>query len=118
MIPLRDNIPSETTPVVNYGLILLNILAFAYQLLWHGRDAAYLVPLTHPLFDAAYKGPLFLYDYALVPAKLAVDLTAGGDPTVLVPALALPFISYMFLHGSLLHLLGNMLFLWIYFGNI
>jgi membrane associated rhomboid family serine protease len=85
MIPLRDVIPSRTTPYITITLISLNALAWFYELALP-RDVL----------------PLFLQVYGVVPA----DFTA--------PSL----ITSMFLHGSWMHIIGNMLYLWIFGDNI
>ena len=90
MIPLRDNIQSRTVPFVNYAIIGINILAFFYELsLGAGELNA------------------FFYDYGVVPAKV----TGGGFEPY-------PFLTSMFLHGGWMHIIGNMLFLWIFGDNV
>jgi membrane associated rhomboid family serine protease len=84
MIPLRDVIPTRTTPVVTVSLIVVNVLAFLYQL---------------SLGDA---GEDFILHFGLVPAAFSW---------------ATVFTS-MFLHGGLLHVGGNMLYLWIFGDNV
>jgi membrane associated rhomboid family serine protease len=97
MIPLKDNNPSRSFPFVNIALILVNVAVFAYQ-------------VTLPVH--AYK--MFLMSYATVPARIPAYL-AGHAPA----SLALyPLLTSMFLHGGLMHLLGNMLFLWIFGDNV
>jgi hypothetical protein len=96
MIPLRDENPSSTVPVVTRAIIVLNVAVFAYQLLLGSR-------LTS-----------FVNAYALVPAHLA-GAFAGSAP--LVPALATLFTS-VFIHGGWLHLIGNMWYLWIFGDNV
>ncbi|MCX8509491.1 MAG: rhomboid family intramembrane serine protease [Rhodobacteraceae bacterium] len=91
MFPIRDHNPSLATPVVTYGIIGLNLLVFLYQYAL-GTDTA-----------AAYD---FLARWALFPA-----LVSQGEG---FPAL----VSHMFLHAGLLHLAGNMLFLWIFGDNL
>jgi membrane associated rhomboid family serine protease len=84
MIPLRDIIPSRTTPYVTISLISLNVLVFLYELsLGRGVDA-------------------FTLYWGLVPA-------AFSWVTVF---------TSMFLHGGLLHVAGNMLYLWIFGDNV
>lgn len=91
MFPVRDHNPSERTPFVTYALIATNILAFfSYYSLF--ADEARIVAL----FDLL----------ALVPA----EVTAGQDYSTVVTS--------MFLHAGLLHLGGNMLFLWIFGDNL
>jgi len=84
MIPLRDTIPSTRVPVVNYVLIVANVVVFFYEL---------------------SQGPhieRFLRTYGLVPHDFAVR----------------NLLTSMFLHGGWLHLLGNMLFLYIFGDNV
>jgi membrane associated rhomboid family serine protease len=96
MIPLRDNVPSRTFPVVNIALIGLNVLAFIYELaLGQGLER-------------------FMYAFGVVPQQMLEHLQAQP----LNPATWIPFLSSMFLHGGFLHLGGNMLSLWIFGDNV
>ena len=85
MFPLRDVIPSRTTPYITVTLIVLNALAWFYELALP-RDVL----------------PVFLQEFGVVPA----DFSA---PTL---------ISSMFLHGSWMHVIGNMWWLWIFGDNV
>ena len=139
MIPLRDYRPSRTVPVVTVALIILNLLVFLYQgylgtqgtvlndgIAWQDRG------LAPPAFDPrSYQTHLlaggtsrlyplsrddyFVVQYALVPAEFlkGVDL----PPTIPIP-IWFTLITSMFLHGGLVHLLGNMLYLWIFGDNV
>ena len=84
MIPLRDVIPSRTTPYVTVTIIVLNALVFLYQLSLGEQINA------------------FMLYFGLVPA-------AFSWVTVF---------TSMFLHGGLLHVGGNMLYLWIFGDNV
>jgi membrane associated rhomboid family serine protease len=99
MIPLRDDQPSFSTPFINYFLIVLNVLIFLWELSVGHR---------------ALSG--FMYEFGVVPHKALTALTghAAGGPAVAL----LPLFTSMFLHGSFLHLAGNMLALWIFGDNI
>lgn len=91
MIPIRDHNPSTRTPYVTWALIAVNILVF----------------LTYwQLFDSPRMLASFFNDWALIPAKLAKWPNSYA------------LVTSMFLHGGLLHLAGNMLFLWIYGDNL
>ncbi len=85
MLPLRDVIPSRTTPVVTVTILVLNVLAFLYEMS--------LGPVT---LDA------FLTLYGMVPAALEWN----------------DIVTSMFLHGGWMHLIGNMLSLWIFGDNV
>jgi membrane associated rhomboid family serine protease len=97
LIPLRDINPTERFPVVTLGLIVLNIAIFAYE--WRLGPAA---------------GELFVASFGLTPAQLFAPVPTAGNA---VPA-AMTLITSMFLHGGLLHLAGNMLYLWIFGNNV
>jgi membrane associated rhomboid family serine protease len=91
MFPIRDHNPSNRTPYVTYLLIAANVLIFmAY---W-------------PLFNDEREIGLFFVQYGVVPARLGQGM--GAETLV----------TSMFLHGGLLHLAGNMLFLWIFGDNV
>lgn len=96
MIPLRDTIPSRTFPAVTIMLIALNVVVFIYQLSL-GRENAALVAAL-----------------GAVPAQF---IEAATHAAPVVPPL-LSLFSSMFLHGGILHLAGNMVFLWIFGNNV
>lgn len=96
MIPLRDSVPRRTYPFTNNLLIGLNVAAFLLQLS-QGPD------LT-----------AFLGRWAFVPDRLLHPAAWGMAP---LTSLATVFTS-MFLHGGLLHLAGNLLYLWIFGDNV
>ena len=91
MIPLRDRLPTRTTPIVNYALLALNGLAFLWQ------TAAQ---------EVGYEQ--LAVDWGFVPARFL------ADPITQV----LTVFTAMFLHGSWLHIGGNMLFLWVFGDNV
>jgi membrane associated rhomboid family serine protease len=95
MIPLKDDNPTRTTPFVTYGLIAANTLVFVYML--------YLGPASSEKFVASY---------SVRPKEF---FGAAADPGLHD---YIRVLTSMFLHGGLLHLGGNMLFLWIFGDNI
>src|SRR5258708_4374809 len=97
MIPLKDINPTRNFPFVNVMLISANVLVFFYQITLspHAAKAFLLANATIPS-----RIPAFLAGH--VPASMAL----------------FPLFSSMFLHGGLMHLLGNMLFLYIFGGNV
>ena len=104
MIPLRDDVPSRTYPAVTVLLIALNALAFLAELvigdgLPRFVQQAAVIPVLYTGRDASL-GPL--------------DVVA----TALSPDLGLRILLSMFLHGGWMHLIGNMLYLWVFGNNI
>lgn len=91
MIPIRDEIRTHRTPVVNYLLIALNVAAFV--LLW----------LAGPEQET------LVYQLALIPASFTTNLSVGDMVDVF---------TGMFMHAGLAHLGGNMLYLWIFGDNV
>ena len=101
MIPLRDANPTQRTPVVTLTLIGACFIAFAYEL-------GALASGGEPALDA------FFLQHGVVPAELTASVRSGN----LLAAPELSVITSMFLHGGWIHLLGNMLYLWIFGNNI
>lgn len=102
MIPIRDDAPRSTTPFITYFLIILNSLVFLYE--------AMLGMQSHAALNA------LLFQFGVVP-RVETAILIGN--TNLSPATAaIPLFTSMFLHGSWLHVIGNMWFLWIFGDNI
>jgi membrane associated rhomboid family serine protease len=114
MFPIGDDNSDRTiTPVVNYAFIGINVLVFVLLQQLGGNDA-------------------FTYAFSLVPKEVmtGVDLSGvqilrdvGGE-SVQVPHFDTPlpvyfnFLSSMFMHGGVMHIFGNMMFLWIFGDNL
>src|SRR5438477_3598260 len=97
MIPLRDDNPTRTTPVVTIALIALCTLVFLWEITLPGDEqqaAVYLLGFI----------PAVLFGRAELPEHWV-------SPT-------LSIFTAMFMHGGLMHLLGNMLYLWIFGDNV
>ena len=105
MFPLKDNIPTLHFPVVTVALIAIN--AFVYFFLQDGLLG---------LPDDGLGGDWPVPTYAEIPCEVTgespCDVAPGG------PATALTIFTAMFMHGSILHIGGNMLFLWIFGNNV
>ena len=100
MIPLRDANPTRRTPVVTLAIIAACVMVYGYQvLLLSGGERA---------LDA------FITRWGVVPAELVAALSSGA----IVSAEVFTLVTSQFLHGSLVHIGGNMLFLWIFGNNI
>ena len=103
MIPLRDNVPSRRPPVVNVLLIVINVLVFFYQLA--------LGPQLETFMHEFAVVPYYYFHRFAVPTALGLRPGSPGD-------LIVPLFTSMFLHGGWLHLIGNMLYLWIFGDNV
>jgi membrane associated rhomboid family serine protease len=99
MIPVRDDQPRFSTPYVTYFLIGLNLVIFLFE--------ASLPP-------RGFK--VLLFQLGMIPSNITGILT-GTHETGLAAAF-LPTLTSMFLHGSWMHVIGNMWFLWIFGDNI
>lgn len=98
MIPIRDLNPTRTTPFIIVGLIAANIIVFLYQISLGVRQQNQ-----------------FVLAYATTPFEIThgVDL----DPKIGIPVY-LTIFTAMFMHGGWLHIIGNMLYLWIFGNNV
>ncbi len=118
MIPLRDNVPSRTTPVVNYLLILINCLIFLAQ----ASDSDGRLTFQFGMIPARISQP----DRPVVIEQTRMVRTMFGvqevqtrlqvPPSPMSPWLTA--VTCILLHGSLAHLVGNMWFLWIFGDNV
>ena len=99
MIPLRDDNPSSIAPVVTIGLIVGCVLVFLWQ-----------------LSGGPQQQMRITYAFGLVPAVLLRQAELPADVTVVPPVLTL--LTSMFMHGGWMHLIGNMLYLWIFGDNV
>jgi len=99
MIPLKDENPSRLVPYVNYAFIAVCVLVFLWQFA--------LGPV---------RGQTVVYALGVIPAVLLGDTRLPTDVALIPPWLSV--ITSMFLHGGWLHLLGNMLYLWIFGDNV
>ena len=99
MIPLRDDNPSQRRPVVTVSIIVVATSVFLWQLSLGTRG-----------------GQDVVYSLGLIPSVLFGSDRLPVDLAVVPPVLTL--ISSMFLHGGWLHLIGNMLYLWIFGDNV
>ena len=110
MFPLKDNIPTLRFPAVTVTLIVINVVAYLF---WQRGG----ITLGEPTSEHFLCN---LYDYAEIPFEVThpgeqVGLEGCGVPTA---PTWLTLFTAMFMHGGLLHLGGNMLFLWIFGNNV
>jgi membrane associated rhomboid family serine protease len=99
MIPIRDTIPTRHVPVVNNVLIGINVVVFLFEL----------------LLGSGTEIQRLIYYFGLVPARFTLPGWGAGGSGLLN---GFTLISFMFLHGGFLHLLGNMWFLYIFGDNV
>ncbi|MFH1373205.1 MAG: rhomboid family intramembrane serine protease [bacterium] len=97
-IPIRDDTPTVRKPYLTVGLIVVNCLIFLYTISLGARGFR-----------------LFTIQFGFIPVELVSGLEL--TPELAASAYLTPFTS-MFMHGGWMHLIGNMLFLWIYGNNI
>ncbi|NWH09651.1 MAG: rhomboid family intramembrane serine protease [Alphaproteobacteria bacterium] len=102
MIPLYDDNPTRSPPIMTIGLIAICVLVFLWQLSLEARGEA-----------AAFEVTVGL---GFIPARFFTDAELPLNIRT-IPA-ELTLFSSMFLHGGILHIAGNMLYLWIFGNNI
>ncbi len=100
MIPLHDDNPTERFPFVTILFIVLCIAVFLYQ-----------NSLPEKL------GDIFVFQYGAIPAVVFGSASLPEEAVAAIPV-GLTLLTSMFLHGGWMHLLGNMLYLWIFGNNI
>lgn len=99
MIPIGDdNRGRRISPLVNWLLIIANLLVFVYE-------------ITLPLGELEQ----FVFEHGATPAEIVPALQSPGSEQGSVYA---TLFTSMFMHGSFAHFIGNMLFLWIFGDNI
>ena len=97
MIPLKDDNPTRTFPFVTISLIAVNVVIFVVELL-QGENLV-----------------LFVNSFGAIPCEVTTGIDT--EPLIFFPV-RLTVFSSMFLHGGWSHLVGNMLYLWIFGNNI
>ncbi len=99
MIPLRDQNPTAKTPIVNRLLIVANILVWLYVLSLMRQPSA-----VTAFYDR------YSFDWK----EFSMQISQGHASL----ATFVPLITHMFLHGGWLHVIGNMVYLWVFGDNV
>jgi membrane associated rhomboid family serine protease len=113
VFPLKDNIPTDRFPVVTVTLIAINAIVFVF---WQhptgfsGVDVTKVVEYGAIPYELTHPGQHCLVSGA--------DLICGHIRGAQDPPTALTVLTSMFMHGGVLHIVGNMLFLWIFGNNV
>lgn len=97
MIPLRDSARPRRTPFVNWALIVINIFIFYKEFM-----------LPDSVLNRVF------YYFGVIPSDVTYLVATGAS---LQPVM-LSFVTAMFLHGGWVHVLGNMLYLWVFGDNV
>jgi membrane associated rhomboid family serine protease len=114
MIPLKDNIPTDRFPIVTVALILANVVVYLLSIrhggsLISGPDSQEVVKYGATPYALTHSG---VRCGLVSPTQLACGHGVSG-----LPAWQTVFTA-MFMHASILHIAGNMLFLWIFGNNV
>ena len=99
MIPLKDDNPTNSKPIISYSILVICVIVFILQ-------------LSSPSFRT---GELF-FSYGLIPSVLLGHNQLPPDLYRISPTMTI--LTSMFMHGGFMHLIGNMLYLWIFADNI
>ncbi|MBN2273261.1 MAG: rhomboid family intramembrane serine protease [Bacteroidales bacterium] len=100
MIPLRDNIPSKSFPIVNWFIIIVNVGIFLFEVFFLNQQQAEAI----------------IYKYGLIPDQVRLGgLTSLAEIRITVLR---PFFTNMFLHGGWGHIISNMWILFIFGDNV
>jgi membrane associated rhomboid family serine protease len=97
MIPFKDVNPTKRFPFVTVSLIVINTLVFFYEL------------------SLGEANNYFIYNFGAIPGEL-IKLKNVQDSELIHPVLSI--FTSMFIHGGWLHLIGNMLYLWVFGDNL
>ena len=96
MIPLKDNVPTRSFPIVTVGLIAANVIVYVWEVSGSGLNAHV---ISWGYYPCAIDGPCV-------------------GPALRHHEVILTVLSAMFMHGGIVHIGGNMLFLWIFGNNV
>lgn len=96
MIPLRTTLERRTTPIVNRALVAANVVVFIAQL--------FMGSMTERVIQT----------FGYLPARLVHPSAFGYEPW----EVAITLVTSLFLHGGFVHLIGNLIYLWVFGGAV
>jgi len=96
MIPLKADLPTRTIPFMTILLILINIVVFVFQLSLGPNQSG------------------FFFAHGAIPYRMIHGFSINGLPAPVVQSI----FTSMFIHGGFFHVVGNMLYLWIFGNNV
>jgi membrane associated rhomboid family serine protease len=99
VFPIRDNAPTRRFPIVTVGLIVANVLVFLWEYSGGGLNR-------------------HVFQYGYYPCRVEAPCTQPYTLLVHHPAWPETVFTSMFMHGGIVHIAGNMLFLWIFGNNV
>ena len=102
MLPLKDDVPSRSFPLITVLLIATNAAAFLYQM-----------SLEAGTGGTGRAASAFVMEFGAVPCRISGVCVVDEAPAPIVT-----IFTSMFLHGGLFHIAGNMLYLWIFGDNV
>ena len=122
MFLLKDNIGTRRTPVVTIALIIANVVVFILSIrnggsLWSGPDIQTVVEYGVIPYEVTHPGDEceLISQAGQIACEGMQGVSGQADPQ---PATWFTVLSSMFMHGGLLHIGGNMLFLWVFGNNV
>jgi membrane associated rhomboid family serine protease len=121
LLPLKDNIPTRVFPVVTVVIIAINV--FVYIFVEQGRfsdvkNQNAVIELSFIPYELSHQGQDCVQIGDKIGCGTKQELVDAGAKDTKQPNVFLTIFTAMFMHGSFLHIAGNMLFLWIFGNNI
>jgi len=121
LLPLKDNIPTRVFPVVTVVIILINVVV--YFGVEQGRfsdvkNQNAVIELSFIPYELSHQGKECVQIGDQIGCGTKQELVDAGAKDTSQPNVFLTIFTAMFMHGSFLHIAGNMLFLWIFGNNI
>src|SRR3954447_6403651 len=99
MFPIKDNVPTRAFPIVTIGLIVANLAVYVWETGGAGLER-------------------HIYEWGYYPCQVEGPCTQPYTYIVDHPRWEETVFSSMFMHGSIIHIAGNLLFLWIFGNNV